>query len=465
MLKPGEVDQIIIANQKAHKAEAYSLMDRLIAATDPVTGLLPVNVKTERERLVAVDHKASGLDVGRATSGLVMLSQIARADGDKVRADKYLREAENNYDRGRELLAVNDYFVHGRDFDDQGNSVTTEIGEWDKSARGEHNMSRVNARSYAFRAAGDLYRATRKEGYRRDFERYLKKWIRDFHDPLDGGFFIHANVLDASDHTEIGPFKDPGGVDSQYDGRRGVKGNDGTIYALSSVLLTANEILDTEQTQGLVKEQVDIVLRTFQRQNGMLWENYSNDWRPISVDPQNERLDVPESRNSRTSHVAIGGHTAMAPQQIIEGARQLLKQRQIDEAQYNSYVDESIELFHQFATGSGAIDWTTGAVHNGILVEERSVEHRWLQPWTDAGWQQAELIQTLLRFREEGRLRDIGGPNGKTGEELLELSEQHYVTTYPVPADYSFGGFGNPDVYHRPQLAYYHYEVAPRLSS
>src|SRR6266849_4420731 len=54
-----------------------------------------------------------------------------------------------------------------------------------------------------------------------------------------------------------------GGVDSEYDGRCGFKGNDGTIYALSSVLLLANELLETEQTQDLVKEQLDILLRKF----------------------------------------------------------------------------------------------------------------------------------------------------------------------------------------------------------
>jgi hypothetical protein len=155
----------------------------------------------------------------------------------------------------------------------------------------------------------------------------------------------------------------------------------------------------------------------------------------------------------------------MVPQQIIEAARQLLKQQAIDEAQYNAYVDESVVLFQEFAADSGAIDWRTGAVHNGMLVEESSVEHRWLQHWGDAGWQQAELIQTLLRFREENRLRDISGPNHNNGEELLELSEQHYTTTYPLPANYSFEGFGNPDPYHRPQLAYYHHAIASNLSA
>src|SRR6266849_4594054 len=54
------------------------------------------------------------------------------------------------------------------------------------------------------------------------------------------------------------------------------------------------------------------------RQNGMLWENYTNDWKPISVDWQNQPMETPESSSPRTSHVSIGGHTAMAPQQIIE---------------------------------------------------------------------------------------------------------------------------------------------------
>jgi hypothetical protein len=465
MSERGEIDQIVIARHKIHEAQAFALADRLIAARDPVTGLLPLNIKTEQRKLAAADHKASGLDMGRATSGLVMLSQIARTESADARSDKYLKAAERNYDRGKKLLAERAYFVHLRDFDDQGRPVSSAIGEPGKSAEGEDNMSRVNSRAYALRAAGDLYRVTHKESYRRDFEQYVKAWIRDFHDPMDGGFFIHANVMDPSDHKEIGTFKDPGGVDSEYEGWRGVKGNDGTVYVLSSVLLLANEILGTEQTQDLVREQLDIILRRFRRQNGMLWENYTNDWKPISMDWQNQPMDAAKGQDARTSHVAVGGHTAMAPQQIIEGARQLLKQGRIDAAQYFSYIDQSVSLFQPFATDSGAVDWDTGAVHNAILVEEERSEHRWLQGWGDAGWQQAELIQTLLRFAEEGRLRDIHGPKGKSGEELLELSEQYYVTKYPVPAEYFFDGFANPDVYHRPQLAYYHNEVMRNLKA
>src|SRR6185503_16122710 len=114
--------------------------------------------------------------MGRATAGLVMLSQLARAEGDLARADNYLKVAEENYKRGKELLAEGDYFVHQRDFDDQGNSTTNSIGEHD-------NMSRVNPRAYAFRAAAELYRATDQENYKRDLERYFGAWVRDFHDP------------------------------------------------------------------------------------------------------------------------------------------------------------------------------------------------------------------------------------------------------------------------------------------
>lgn len=458
--KPGPgIDQVVIAAQKIHTTEAYTFMDRLIAARDPVTGLLPLHVKTEGEKLVSVDHSASGIDMGRATAGLVMLSVLARAEGDIARADKYLKVAEENYKRGKELLSEGDYFVHWRDFDDRGNPTTTAIGEQD-------NMSRVNPRAYAFRAAAELHRATGQESYKLDFERYFKDWVQDFYDAdtsHGGGFFIHANVTNPSDHNEIGPFKDPGGADLRpYDGRRGVKGNDGTIYALSAVLLEANEILGTEQTQNLVKEQLDLILDKLHRQHGMLWENYTNDWKPISVGWQSQSMDAPEG--SRTSHVSIGGHTAMAPQQIIEGARQLLKQKKISETEYELYIHRAVILFQEFATQSGAIDWDKGVVHNAIRVEEPRIDHRWIQPWGDAAWQQAELIQTLLRFRQEGRLKDIKDRNGMTGEELLKLAEEYYVTSYPVPAQYEFKDFANPDVYHRPQLALYHHEVTSQLN-
>jgi hypothetical protein len=466
MLKSRVVDKVIITAQKTHVAQAYHFLDRLIAAKDTVTGLLPVHVKTEDGKLRPVDHISSGLDMGRTSAGLVMLSKLAGAGGDPVRADRYLKVAKENYKRGKELLAVRDYFVHRRDFNDQGAPTITEVGEPNKSAPGEDNMSRVNSRAYAFRAAAELYLATREENYKTDFVEYFNAWIRDFYDPTNAGFFIHGNIIDPLDHKEIDTFKYLGGVDSEYDGRQGIKGNDGVIYALSSILLQANEILGIQQVYDLVKEQLDIILRKLRWHNGLIWENYTNDWKPISVGWQNQPMDAPESQSVKTSHVAIGGHTAMAFQQIIEGARQLFKQEKLSEAEYASYIDQALSMFQEFAAQSGAIDWNTGVVHNAMRVEEPRIEHRWLRGWGDASWQQAELIQTLLRFREEDLLQDIKGPDGKTGEELLDLAEQYYFTTYAIPINYSFTEyFGNPDVYHRPQLALYHYEVISRLDS
>ena len=448
--------QTIASARQHHTRQAYDFIDHLIAAKDNVTGLLPLHVKTEGGQLMATDHVASGLDMGRTTAGLLMLSHVAQAEGDTDRATRYMEAGKANHEKGKELLSHGDYFLHQRDYDDEGNPTTSVVGEPGKNAHDEDNMSRVNPRAYAFRAAAELYRATGKEMYRTDFERYFGAWVRDFHDPAYGGFFIHANVTDPSDHKEIASFKDPGGADSSYDGRLGVKGNDGTIYALAAVLLQANEVLGNDQTQGLVKEQIDLILNKFHRRSGMLWENYTHDWMPISVGWQSQLLDAYEGQAPNTSHVAIGGHTAMAPQQIIEGARQLLAQRRISDGEYRLYITRSLELFQEFVADSGAVDWNAGAVHNGIRVEESRPEHRLMRPWSDAGWQQAELIQTLVRIEEEGCLKDIQGPSGKSGEDLLRLAEQHYIENYPVPTNYSFGEFGNPDVYHRPQLALYH---------
>jgi hypothetical protein len=426
MMSMNLTDQIIAAG-KTYRAQAYNFMDRLIAAKDEVTGLLPLHVTTEKYKLVAKDHMASGLDMGRTTAGLIMLSSLAMREGDPARAERYIKAAEENYKRGKELLAQGDYFVHQRDFDENGRPTTTTIGEPEKSAAGEDNMSRVNPRAYAYRSASELYRATSNEAYKADFERYFGAWIRDFHDPVHGGFFIHGNIVDSSDHKEINTFKDPGGIDSRYDGRHGLKGNDGTIYAMSAVLLEANDILGTPQTQDLVKEQLEIILEKFHRQNGMLWENYTNDWAPISTGWQNWTMDAHDGQSAGTSHVAIGGHTAMAPQQIIEGARQLLKQGRIGEAECASYMRKAVDLFQEFAITSGAIDWKTGVVHDGIRVEESRMERRWIQEWGNAAWQQAELIQTLLRFKEEGQLQGIKGPNEKNGEDLLKLAEKYYL--------------------------------------
>jgi hypothetical protein len=100
------------------------------------------------------------------------------------------------------------------------------------------------------------------------------------------GFFSHANGEDPSAHKEIGSFKDRGGVDSGGDERKGIKRNDGTICALPLVL-NANEILGTEQTQRVVKEQIDIILGDISSAKRHAWKNYTHDWQPISLDWQN----------------------------------------------------------------------------------------------------------------------------------------------------------------------------------
>src|SRR5688572_19345665 len=98
MLKPSALDQIIIDAGKIHRVQAYDFMDRMIAAKDVVTGLLPLHVKTDNGKLVAVDHVASGLDIGRTTAGLVMLSRLAVDEGDTTRVERYIRAAEENYE-------------------------------------------------------------------------------------------------------------------------------------------------------------------------------------------------------------------------------------------------------------------------------------------------------------------------------------------------------------------------------
>ena len=439
-----------------HSGEAFQVMDSMLAAKDPVTGLLPLNFETRDGRTVASDHVASGLDSGRTTAGLVMTAEVAQAVGDTERHNTYIEAAEENYARSKELLTEGDVFVHLRDFNEDGTVKSTNVGEPGKSAEGQDNATRVNPRGYAFRGAAELYRVTGKEQYKDDFNRYFQAWVSDFHDPVNGGFFLHSNVEKAGDHQERGSFRAPGGADSSYTGEAGVKGNDGTIYALSGVLLAANEVLGTEQTQGLVKEQMDILLDKFHRQDGMQWENYTADFQPISQDWQNQPRD-----NGENSHVAIGGHTAMAAQQIIEGARQLKAQGAIDQGQYNTYIDRSVEMFGDFAANSGAVDWETGAVHNAIRVEEPDAEKRWISAWGDAPWQQAELLQSLVRLGQEGRLKDIKGPDDKNGVDLLQAAQDHYRSAYALPAEnYKFRGFGNPDVYHRPQVAQYFSQVA-----
>lgn len=434
-----------------HRQQAYQVFDALLQAKDPVTGLLPLHFETRDGQVVATDHMAAGLDMGRQTAGLVMASQLAEAQGDKQRAERYLRAAEENYAAGKRLLSEGDRFVQRRDFNEDGSVKSTERGEPNKSAPGEDNMSRINPRGYAFRGAAELYRATGKEEYRQDFDRYFQAWVRDFHDEENGGLFLHSNLDRPGDHQERGNFQAPAGQPSSYDGVAGAKGNDGTIYALSGVLLAANEVFATPQTQTLVREQMDLILNRLQRQNGMLWENYQADFTPVSLDWQSQPRE-----SGQPSHVAIGGHTAMAGQQVIEGARQLRQQGVINQAQYDGYVQRAVDLFQDFASQSGAVDWNSGAVHNAIRVEEPDASKRWLSNWGDASWQQAEFLQTMVRLHEEGRLGQIQGPDGQNGTDLFAKAQSFYQEHYSQSATPSFSDyFGNPNVYHVPQVALY----------
>jgi hypothetical protein len=451
-LPPSEVDPVILAAERIHTGSAFDFMDRLIEAKDPVTGLLPAHVRTERGRLIAADHVASAAEMGRQTIGLVMAARLARATGDRARADTYLAAAIANYGRGREILMDGDRFIHRRDFDDAGQPKWTEIGEPGRSLPGEDNMTRVNARAHAISAAGELYRETGEEKYLLDFERTFRAWVVDFHDVDGKGFFIHANVSNPHDHKELASVHDPGGKISKYDGSAGMKGFDGTIDVMASVLIRASQILATDQTRALVKEQLDLILDTFRRQNGMLWEEYTRSFSPIA------------ERWHARSHIAIGGHTAMATRQVIEGARQLWAHEAIQDDEYRTYVKRAVELFQEFASNSGAIDWNTGVIHSAIRLEEPVERARHVREWCDSSWQQAELIQTLLCFREEGRLGEIVGPDCTTGEDLLRLAELHFAKNCALPAEYEFlDEAPNPDVFHRPALALHHHQLSARF--
>ncbi len=205
----------------------------------------------------------------------------------------------------------------------------------------------------------------------------------------------------------------------------------------------------------LAVEDFFVQRREFDSEGAVLWENFTHDYKPLSHDWQNHVVD------GKSSHIAIGGHTAMAPQQIIEGARQLKAQGAIDQNQYDHYLDRTVDLFNDFANQSGAVDWESGAVHNAMRVEEPDPGKRWISGWGDAAWQQAELLQTLVRLQEEDRLDQIQGPEGKTGADLLQAAQSYYEATYPVPDSFQ-EYFGNPDVYHRPQVALYFAQALSR---
>jgi hypothetical protein len=115
---------------------------------------------------------------------------------------------------------------------------------------------------------------------------------------------------------------------------------------------------------------------------------------------------------------------------------------------------------------NGVIDGQRGLVQNANMLEvPPGFPAQRTKPggndWGQAGWQQRELMQTLIVLYEAGRLRDLRLAGGDDGEALLKRSIATIAQNFPIPSPYT-GGFADEHRYHAPQAVAYLNRLARR---
>ena len=206
----------------------------------------------------------------------------------------------------------------------------------------------------------------------------MQSLLKNFYDTKIGTFCYHSDALDGSHFDE----------DTRGKYQHGVVGNDGTVYGLSALLIPALQafrgeaeptfLLDDEQLplSTLVRDQMDLISKKFLFMNGSLWENYALSadglLQPIAFDWQSQNASAPyvdQNGTTRTdSHVGIGGHTVMAAGQLVMGALELRDRGTINDTEFCDYCKAAVNILNN-AIRNGVIDWGSGLVRNGVLVE------------------------------------------------------------------------------------------------
>jgi len=460
-----DVPTVLTAAREYFGTQAVGLEDRLLAAVDSTTGLIAMNVKNDGGVLQPTNSDNSALDAARTTKGLAQLA-LSLAESNPDEAKKLAAAAAANWEATRKYLRTpNGLPIHLR------TSGATQLGE-------NSTDRRVNADGlYPASDSADMLMLAQKLGfpsaetakYREALETDVARFLADFYKPQAKTFAYHADANTGS----------PAEMDAKgavtLDYPNGVVGNDGAVYGLAGLLIPTLKALgsdaDTIDTSGkaggapftaIAKAQLDLISDRFKFVNGAMWETYAakddGSLDPIRFAWQDQEVKPLVDGLPTHSHVAIGGHTAMAAGQLAEGAMELHKLGTINDAQLARYLDRSVEIISD-AVRHGVINARTGLVQNANMLEiPDGYPDQRTKPggndWGQAGWQQRELVQTLLVLRNAGRLDQVNLPDGKNGEDLLKESLATTATGYGVPDVYA-GGFGDEWRYHVPQMAAY----------
>lgn len=455
------VDENLSRVQKELAKDADRLAGILSRAVDSTTGLIAMNVNPDG---AAANSDNSALDAARATRGLCDLALSLIKTNPSKAHDLFTRALANWRATRRQLRTRDGTPIHSLSFetDENGTLIT-------RAQIGEHeNLMRVNAGAlYPVSDSVGLIILATKLG-ERALERELRtalaedmQWLLErFYQPRIGTFTYHydASTGSAADSDERGQYP------------LGIVGNDGTVYALSALLVPALKALRDEEdvtftAQGksvslssLVRQQIDTICDRYVFRNGSMWETYeigdAGNLIPLAFAWQMQPVQPPISLGAnavlQNSHVGIGGHTVMAAGQIAAGASELHRRQLISDDKLKEYLSRSVEILNN-AIGAGVVDWSDGTVSNGTLVEV-PVEHtQRCLPWGKAAWQQYELVQTLLSLRASGFIDAVKGPHGEPGETLLIKALGSIEASFRLPDDYN-GGFGDEWRYHLPQV-------------
>jgi hypothetical protein len=439
------------------KQDAARVVDTLIGAIDPLTGLIAMELRADG---IAASSNHSSLDSSRATRGLVEFGLSVHSSNPNKTREIY-RAALQNWRRTREWLRSPDQ-----------NPIHTASFFADAPPRvslGEHGTRmRVNADGlYPVSDSATLAILADQLGERNDAADIratliseMQSLLKNFYDTKIGTFCYHSDALDGSHFDE----------DTRGKYQHGVVGNDGTVYGLSALLIPALQafrgeaeptfLLDDEQLplSTLVRDQMDLISKKFLFMNGSLWENYALSadglLQPIAFDWQSQNASAPyvdQNGTTRTdSHVGIGGHTVMAAGQLVMGALELRDRGTINDTEFCDYCKAAVNILNN-AIRNGVIDWGSGLVRNGVLVEVPAEATDRILPWGEAAWQHYELARTLLALRDADFLNDVKVTDSDTGWALLEGILESISGRFRLPAAYT-GGFGDEWRYHLPQL-------------
>ncbi|MBC7792175.1 MAG: hypothetical protein H7Z43_00575 [Clostridia bacterium] len=451
--------------------QALGFAKQLSAAVEPTSGLIAMNVERNGDAYRPTNANNSALDAARTTKGLAQLATAyAKAYGaDAKTVSELFERAAANWEATRHWLRTEhngrQLPIHLRTADG------IQLGEGEDATK-----RRVNADGlYPVSDSADMVILARELGepteeYRAALIKDVQEFVRDFYNPEAKTFNYHIDAnTGSSAETDT-----KNGLVVNYP--NGIVGNDGAIYGLAALLIPTlkalgsdvDSIASTPSFTTIVKQQLDFIADRATFKNGAMWETYTvrglGELEPVRFAWQDAQVEPWEEGLPTQSHVAIGGHIVMAARQLAEGALELHKIDALNNAELTRYLDRATEIIN-FAVRHAVINSETGLVQNANMLEvPDGYPQQRTRPggndWGQAGWQQRELIQTLLVLRKANRLGQIQlSPDGsQNGEDLLRAAIATTAKGFDIPDGYT-GGFGDEHRYHVPQLAAYLLEL------